>query len=385
MNSRNLRKKPVKILRILIVVIRNVSGYNVKTSETFRKHTEEAGIIMSVTIKDIAKEVGLSVTTVSRALNDYDDVNAETKALIQKTANDMGYIPNSLAQRFQKKKTDTIGLILPTFGPRFSDPFFSELLAGIGNRAAIYGYDLLVSTRPPGEDELLAYRQMVQGHRVDGLVVVRTRQQDERIHYLNEVDFPFVSFGRTDDDLDYPYVDEDGAYGMSLVADHLFDLGHRKIACIASPVELMFSQYRMDGLNSRLRELGIGISEQWVFRGDMSQRGGYEEANKILDLSDRPTAIVVCNDLMAFGAMSAVQDRGLEVGKDISIIGFDNTPMSAHTHPPLTTVHQPIYQIGNMVCEMLVQCVRGQALDERHVLLKPELIIRQSSGPISVM
>ncbi|MBI9050676.1 MAG: LacI family DNA-binding transcriptional regulator [Anaerolineaceae bacterium] len=339
---------------------------------------------MSVTIKDIAKKVGLSVTTVSRALNDYDDVNIETKALIRQTAKDMGYIPNSLAQRFQKKKTDTIGLILPTFGPRFSDPFFSELLAGIGNKAATHGYDLLVSTRPPGEDELLAYRQMVQGHRVDGLVVVRTRQQDERIDYLCNVDFPFVSFGRTEDDLDFPYVDEDGAHGMRLVAEHLFRLGHRKIACIASPPELMFSQYRMDGLCSRLAELGSPLPDSLIRRGDMSQRSGYEQANTLLDLTDRPTAIVVCNDLMAFGAMSAIQDRGLTVGKEISIIGFDNTPMSAHTHPPLTTVHQPIYQIGNMVCEMLIQCVQGQQPEERQVLMKPELILRQSSGPVPV-
>jgi LacI family transcriptional regulator len=141
----------------------------------------------------------------------------------------------------------------------------------------------------------------------------------------------------------------------------------------------------MDGLNTRLKALGIGIPQHWVFRGDMSQRSGYEEANKILDLPNRPTAIVVCNDLMAFGAMSAVQDRGLEVGTDISIIGFDNTPMSAHTHPPLTTVHQPIYQIGNMVCEMLIQRVQGQELEERHMLLKPELIKRQSSGRAPVM
>jgi LacI family transcriptional regulator len=194
---------------------------------------------MAVTIKDIARRVGLSVTTVSRALNDFDDVNVETKELIRRTAAEMGYVPNSLAQRFQKRKTDTIGLILPTFGPRFSDPFFSELLAGIGNKAASQGYDLLVSTRPPGEDELLAYRQMVQGHRVDGLIVVRTRCQDERIEYLRSVQFPFVVFGRTEGELDFPFVDEDGASGMRLVADHLVSLGHRRIACIASPPELM--------------------------------------------------------------------------------------------------------------------------------------------------
>jgi LacI family transcriptional regulator len=335
---------------------------------------------MSVTIKDIAKRVGLSVTTVSRALNDFDDVSAETKELIRQTAEEMGYVPNSLAQRFQKRKTDTIGLILPTFGPRFSDPYFSELLAGIGNKAANQGYDLLVSTRAPGDEELLAYRQMVQGNRVDGLVVVRTRQHDDRIEYLRSVKFPFVAFGRVEGELDFPFVDEDGAYGMKLVADHLVNLGHKRIACIASPPELTFSQYRLDGLRSRLQELNTPLDSTLIRIGDLTQRSGYEQATELLDLPQPPTAIVAFNDLMAFGAMSATQDRGLAVGSDVSITGFDNIPMSAHSHPPLTTIDQPIYQIGSIVCEMLVKCVQGEVLEEKQVLLQPELNIRGSSG-----
>ncbi len=335
---------------------------------------------MVVTIKDIAKRVGLSVTTVSRALNDYDDVNADTKALIQQTATEMGYTPNSLAQRFQKRKTDTIGLIIPTFGPRFSDPFFSELLAGIGNKAADYGYDLLVSTRPPGAAELSAYHQIVQGHRVDGLVVVRTRRHDDRIDYLRSVQFPFVSFGRVEGELDFPFVDEDGVVGMQLIADHLVELGHRHIACIAPPPELMFSQYRLDGLRSRLKELNAPLDPNLVRVGDLTQRSGYEQAKDLLKDPQPPTAVVAFNDLMAFGAMSAAQNSGLVVGSDISVTGFDNTPMAAHSHPPLTTVDQPIYQIGNMVCEMLVKCLNNEDLEARQVLLKPDLNIRESTG-----
>jgi LacI family transcriptional regulator len=335
---------------------------------------------MAITIKDIAKRVGLSVTTVSRALNDFDDVNVATKELIRQTAAEMGYVPNSLAQRFQKRKTDTIGLVLPTFGPRFSDPFFSEFLAGIGNKAANRGYDLLVSTRSPGDEELLAYRHMVQGNRVDGLVIVRTRKHDERIDYLRSVEFPFVAFGRTEGELDYPFIDEDGESGFRLVADHLVNLGHRRIACIASPPDLMFSQYRLEGLRSRLQELNTPLDPDLIRVGDLTQRSGYEQALELLDLPNPPTAIVAFNDLMALGTMSAAQKRGLVVGSDISITGFDNIPMADHSHPPLTTVDQPIYQIGSMVCEMLVHLMKGELLEEEHILLKPELIVRQSSG-----
>lgn len=339
---------------------------------------------MSVTIKDIAKRVGLSVTTVSRALNDFDDVSIETKELIRKTAAEMGYVPNSMAQRFQKSKTDTIGLVLPTFGPRFSDPFFSELLAGIGNVAANRGYDLLVSTRAPGDEELLAYHQMAQGRRVDGLVVVRTRRQDERIEYLRSVKFPFVAFGRTEGELDFPFVDEDGMYGMQLVADHLVSLGHQRIACIASPPELMFTRYRLKGLRSRLRKRKAPLDPTLVRTGDLTQRSGYEHGSDLLNLPSPPTAIVAFNDLMAFGAMSAAQKRGLVVGTDVSITGFDNIPMAAHSHPPLTTVDQPIYQIGSMICEMLVKCVNGEVLEKNQALLQPELNVRDSSGEAKI-
>ena len=165
---------------------------------------------MAVTLKDIAKRVNKSVTTVSRALADYDDVSPETREQVRKVAAEMGYSPSSFAQRLQKQRSETIGLVLPTYGPRFSDPFFSEFLAGVGNQAAAMDYDLLVSTRPPGEEELQAYRTAIQGRRVDGFVVVRTRCRDARIKYLCDRGFPFVAFGRVEGECEFPFVDRVG-------------------------------------------------------------------------------------------------------------------------------------------------------------------------------
>ncbi|NOX63991.1 MAG: LacI family transcriptional regulator [Chloroflexi bacterium] len=338
---------------------------------------------MAVTIKDIARRTGKSITTVSRALADYDDVSPATKELVRRVADEMGYTPNRLAQRLQKRRTETIGLILPTFGPRFADPFFSELLAGIGNTAASYGYDLLVSTQAPGEKELETYRQKVQGGQVDGLIVVRTRRHDKRIDYLRKADVPFAVFGRTEDALDYPFVDEDGEYGMQLMVEHLVDLGHRRIACIAPPPHLMFAHYRMLGIHKAMEKAGLALQDELLVVGDLTQRGGYQQAERLLDLSPRPSAIIACNDLMALGAMSAAQKRGLVVGRDITITGFDDIPMAEHAHPPLTTVHQPIYKIGSMVCDMLLQILSGQEPEERQVILKPKLIVRQSSGAVA--
>lgn len=337
---------------------------------------------MVVTLKDIANATGKSITTVSRALNNYDDVSADTKILVNKVAKELGYSPNTWAQRLQKQHTDTIGLVIPTFGPRFSDPFFSELLAGIGNRAAQLGYDMLVSTRAPGEEEKAAYRAAIKGRRVDGFVLVRTRRQDERVTCLQESDFPFVAFGRAEEKLDFPYVDEDGTHGMRSVIRHLTELGHKKIACIAPPPELMFAHYRLQGFKEGLAEASLPADDSLIKTGNLTQRDGYQQACELLDSASPPSAIAACNDLMAFGAMSAAQERGLVVGEDISITGFDDIPMAEYSHPPLTTLHQPLYQIGGMVCEMLIKLIQGEPLEERYVLLKPELIVRQSSGSV---
>jgi len=215
---------------------------------------------------------------------------------------------------------------------------------------------------------------------VDGFIIVRTRTQDARIDYLRQVDFPFVSFGRTSEPLDYPFVDEDSEFGMRLVLNHLYEQGHTRIACIYPPIELNFTTHRLNGIRNRMKDLGLPIQEEWLVQGDLTQESGYDLTNHLLDLPEKPTAIVCCNDLMAFGAMSAIQNRGLIVGRDIAVTGFDNIPMAQHSHPPLTTLTQPIYQIGSLVCEMLIKLIKDEPIPQKQIILKPDLIVRQSSG-----
>jgi len=334
---------------------------------------------MAVTLKDIALRVGKSVTTVSRALHDFDDVSPDTKAEVRSIAKELGYIPNIHAQRLQSKHTDTIGFIMPTFGPRFSDPFFSEFLAGIGNQAAKMGFDLLVSTCPPGTMELQAYEKNVRSPRVDGFVIVRTRQEDQRIKFLSQMKFPFVAFGRMLEHNDYAYVDEDGEYGMRQIIDHLANLGHKHIAYLDAPGHFMFAHYRRQGFLAGIKDNNIEIDPDLIVTGDMTQRAGYQLATELLMQENSPTAIVACNDLMALGAISAAQQLGLIVGKDLAVTGFDNIPLAEHCHPPLTTVHQPIYQIGEMVCEMLIKHIRAEPLEQRQIILQPSLVVRQST------
>jgi LacI family transcriptional regulator len=334
-----------------------------------------------VTLKDLATKLGLSITTVSRALAGYSDVAEATRQRVLQAAEEMGYVPDATARRLQKGRTDTIGFVIPTHGPRFSDPFFSELLSGIGNEAARHNFDLLVSTRPPDTpEEDTAYRRMVEGRLVDGMLVVRTRVGDRRIGYLSQIGFPFVAFGRCDLEVDFPYVDEDGTLGLELVTEHLVALGHQRLALISAPNGLMFCRARRAGLDAALERNGLALRRECLVVGDLTQQGGFRAMNQLLDLIPPPTAVVACNDLSALGAISAAQKRGLVVGRDVAITGFDDIPLAEHSHPSLTTVRQPIYDIGRQICEMLIRLVQGEELAERHILLQPELIVRESSG-----
>lgn len=336
---------------------------------------------MTATLKDIARQVGVSVTTVSRALAGYGDVAEETRQRIKAAAAELGYSPNITAQRLQKRRTDTLGFIMPTFGPRFSDPFFSEFIAGIGNEAAAHDYDLLVSTHAPdSEGEQKAYQRAVRRGWVDGLIVVRTREDDRRIQLLCEHQFPFVAFGRTNDELDFPYVDEDSAAGMRLLVQHLIDLGHKRIALIAPPPGLMFGRYRLQGYYEKMSENNLPVQPEWVVEGNMTQRGGAEAVKSLLALDPLPTAIIGGNDLMAIGAINSIQQQGFRVGRDIAVGGFDDIPLAAYISPPLTTIHQPIYEIGQKTCAMLIDLINGRTPQKPHTLLTPSLIIRKSSG-----
>jgi len=335
---------------------------------------------MAATLKQIAERVGRSVTTVSRALAGYKDVSETTREQVKQVAHELGYEPNIIARQLQKQRTDTIALVIPTFGPRFSDPFFSEFLAGVGNEAARHGFDLLVSTRSPGEEEQQAYLRQVRSRRVDGFIIVRTRRQDARISILQQHNFPFVAFGRIEGRGEFPFVDEDSEAGVRQVVDHLVECGHARIAWIAASPDLMFAWYRQQGFVKAMKSHGLTVEDDLILEGDLTQRGGRQVAGQLLELSNPPTAIVACNDLMALGAMSAAQSRGLTVGKDISVAGFDDIPPSEHAHPSLTTVHQPIYKIGSTVCQMLIKIIMGEELTERQVILQPSLVIRQSSG-----
>ena len=339
---------------------------------------------MPVTIRDVAKRLGLSVTTVSRALAGYDDVADATRERVIQTAEDMGYTPSHAARQLRRKRTDTIGLIFPTLGNRFSDPFFSEFMAGVGDQASQNNYDLLVSVAPPGEDERNAYQRWVQSRRVDGFILVRIRRTDWRIQYLSENKFPFMSFGRSQTVNGAPHIGVDGKSGMLELTRHMIEMGHRRIAFIGASQELTLSRDRMEGYLSGLKEAGITPDPDLVLVAQLTRSTGHASALQLLQLQDPPTAIIGINDLTALGAMRAAQELGLNIGRELAIAGFDGTEAGEHATPPLTTVAQPVYQIGSEACATLIELINNGQHESVQQLVKPTLIIRRSTQPDGV-
>ncbi|MCD4686132.1 MAG: substrate-binding domain-containing protein, partial [Anaerolineae bacterium] len=231
----------------------------------------------------------------------------------------------------------------------------------------------------PGQEELNAYRRMVAGRQVDGVVLARVRHHESRIAYLQETRHPFVVFGRGEAE-GYPYSEVDHLKGMYQLVKHFVDYGHQDIALILSPREFMFTTFRLKGYQEALQALSLPYREDYVEEGDLSQRGGLDVADRLLKHRTPPTAIIACNDMMALGAMTAIQRHGLRVGKDVAVAGFDDIPAAQDAEPQLTTIRQPIYEIGRRIADMLVRVIQNIPLDEEHILIEPELVVRASSG-----
>jgi DNA-binding LacI/PurR family transcriptional regulator len=281
----------------------------------------------------------------------------------------------------QKQRTDTIALILPTARElRFSDPFFSEFLSGVVEGTSRHNYNLNISTSP-AELDRETYLKHIRSRRFDGFVLVRTQRQDERIELLRSHDVPFVAFGRMQGENDFFAVDENGYQAMRHIVDHLVELGHSRLACIAEPLHFTKSYHRVQGFLEGLRAHGLPVEDNLVVEAHFRQRSGRIAGGQLLDRADPPTAIVTCNDLIALGAVSAAQERNLEVGHDVSITGFDDILLAEYANPPLTTVHLEARDLGEMVAGMLFKVINREPVERKQIIVEPTIVIRQSSGP----
>ena len=345
---------------------------------------------MKITLKDIAEKSGYSVTTVSRALGGFDDVNETTRQIISKIASDMGYQPNLVARQLQSQKTYTIGFvspadigfISPTNLHHIEDDFFTMFIKGVSYTAAQHSYDVLLSAYINQASEMDLYQRIVGGKRVDGMIIARTYDDDPRIKYLKSMKHPFVASGRLVPNAapEFPYIDVDSQIGICMLVEHFIDYGHQRIGLILPPKEIAYTPYRHAGYQDGLQNANLHYDASNIIYSDLSFEGGYQSAHELLNRKSNLTGIIACNDLMALGAMNAIQERGMQVGKDIVVGGFDDIPIAQYTKPSLTTIRQPIYEIGKRLTDMLIKIIQQESIEEYGIMLEPELIVRDSSG-----
>lgn len=334
-----------------------------------------------ITLKQVAAHAGVSYQTVSKVLNQKAQVSKDTERRIWDSVHALGYRPNQIARSLRSQRSRLIGYSWEPAPPDQVNPILDQFLMSMSQAAEQASYHILTFPHRPGEEWINLYRELIDTNRVDGFILSSVEYNDPRIAFLCERHFPFVAFGRSNSGLDFPYVDIDGALGMHQVVTHLVKLGHRKIVALAWPQASRVGQNRIEGFLAGLEQAGIFPTEDDIARGEGNFHFGYEATLRWLERppEKRPTAIVAFNDAMAIGAMHAVQERGLVVGEDIAVTGFDDAPLVQYLNPPLTSVRQPTWEVGQRVISILLAMLDDNPPAERYILLPPTLIVRQSS------
>jgi LacI family transcriptional regulator len=331
-------------------------------------------------LKSLARNLGISKTTVSRALNGYPEVNVLTRERVLAAAKEAGYEPNPMARSLAVGRTNVFGIIYPLLPSDLGDPMFLGVVGGMSAALEKCKMNLIIAPVSQ-QNELPSYEQMVRGRRVDGLVVSRTLVHDERIAYLLKKGFPFVAHGRTEVRQPYAWFDYDNEAGIALACVRLLGLGHQRIAMISAPLAFNFARQRRDGFLACMREAGLDVAPAHLVDNTLDRRSGYQAMQQLLASSPRPSAVIVDNHLSGVGAVRALLDAGIAIGKEISVIVWGSVEDSL-VGSNVTTIDQPDSdRAGAQMIEMLKAVVGGADPASLQVLWQPSLLEGQTVGP----
>lgn len=340
------------------------------------------GANVRVTIKDIAKMCGVSITTVSRTINGRaQGVGAETRQRILDAVEQSGYQPNQIARSMITKKTNTMALVIPDV----CNPFFAELARGVGDACAEAGYHLFLCNTDSSAQQEVGQVQFLRERLVDGIILTTQNAVEENdfIRDFIAQDYPFVLVERYVKGVECPLqVTLDNRGGIELLVDHLVEQGHRRIAYVNGPQQAVNAALRYEGYRRALERHHLPFDAALVAEGDYKMQTGYDATKQLLEQQkERFTALLLANDLMAIGACNAIADMGLSVPQDLSVVGFDNLPLTGMVQPRVTTAGVSINQLGHTAAELLLQRLAGRK-EERHIFLPCELVPRNSVQPL---
>jgi LacI family transcriptional regulator len=325
-----------------------------------------------VTIRDVAAQAGVSVATVSKVLNQRYGVAAETFARVRAVIDELGYEASLVAQSLRNHKTNVIGILVSDL-----EPFSTELLKGAADAIRGTGYELVVYSAGGRVGDHVGwerrYLSRLSGTLVDGAILVTPTVVDVRYGA------PIVAVDPHTGPTDLPTIDSNNLRGAQLATEHLLTLGHQRIAMLTGRADLQSARLREEGYRQALAAAGVPVDEELVQAGDYDPDVSSASALRLLKSEHRPTAIFAANDISAIATVSAAASLGLRVPADLSVVGFDNVPESALNSPPLTTIHQPIREMGQSAIEMLIRLINGETPDVPHLTLATSLVVRQST------
>lgn len=335
-----------------------------------------------VTIKDIARQLDISPSTVSRALKDHPDISRKTKDAVLELASRLDYHPNSIALSLRKSQTNTIGVIIP----EIVHFFFSTVISGIEDIAYNAGYNIILCQSSESYEKEVTDTKALLNSRVDGLLVSYSRETTNFNHFvdLHNRGVPIVFFDRSYKGIDVNSVTVDDFEGSKSAVNHLIDIGCRRIAHLSGPEMLPISQNRFQGYKEALSKAGIPYNPDLVIKNvsGIDFEEGYTFANQLLALPERPDAIFANHDLSAIGAMKAIKEHGLRIPEDVAVVGFSDWLMASYTDPSLTTVAQPGFEMGQEAAKLFIQQVKHDDIESYQPIskvLKTHLIIREST------
>ncbi|MCA1032546.1 LacI family transcriptional regulator [Bacillus timonensis] len=334
-----------------------------------------------VTIYDVARKTGFSVTTVSKALNDYKDVSPKTKKKILEVVEELGYLPNSHARTLTTKKSWTIGVVfIESLGIGMKHPFFNAVIESFRKNVETEGYDLLFASRSISNKKK-SYLEHFKYRGVDGVVIVCSTYNDVQVQELIENPLPTVVIDLESDKSSVVY--SDNPSGSKLAVEYLYSLGHRKIAHIAGHSSTFAGEQRQLGFVEAMKNLHLSLPEEYIADGKyFSRDSGYEAMENLLKLSNPPTAIFAAGDNLAIGAIEAIRKHGFEVPRDFSIVGFDDIELSQYVNPPLTTIKQDTEMLGKKASELLIKQINDSHKKINRVTIPVSLVVRESCRKI---
>lgn len=332
---------------------------------------------MKVTIYDVAKVAKVSIATVSKVINQTGSISEKTRNRVLKVMEDLNYKPSVVASALTGKRTNTVGLLIPDL----ANPFFAEIARSVEDRGHEAGFNLMICSTDNDPDKESEYISLMRRKSVDGIILASGLISDTAVKQLIDHQIPVAVIARDLPVLAVNAVLVDDFAGGYMAASHLLSLGHRRIGVVAEDLRLLSSQERVRGYRHALEEAGVAIDDGLVRVSDFTIEGGRRAALELLQLPDRPTALFACNDLLAIGAMRAAKELGLAIPEDLSVVGFDNTILAEIVDPGLTTVAQPIVNMGRQVVDLLIEEMQGEEKPARRVVLLPRLVERNSTAP----